>query len=290
MTFLLKSEKKTRAHRQVKRHAEIVRILAEVEIFLGAAHAPVHDLKILEFGCGNGFQIPYLQKLGKVIATDIYLSDEMAQDGELAFCESDINELPFVDNTFDIIFSNHVVEHLPEPQKAFAELGRVAKEECVFVFSVPTNIWLLLSLPGKYLGKVNALMKFFSPCRAGRSTGPAPEVTDIEKRSAMEKELSQKIQEKTSKFNAFLPKGHGVYGRFSDCYKAFRIKAWAAFFSQAGFVLHATVPLLLYGPSERPIIPTSSWLGRYGICSSVLFVMGKKERKNISLRTDDHAS
>lgn len=290
MNILLKSEKSTRAHRQVKRHAEIVKILAEVDIFLQASQTPAQDLKILEFGCGNGFQIPYLKKLGKVFATDIYSSDEMAREDDFAFCESDINDLPFLNNTFDIIFSNHVVEHLPEPQKAFTELSRVAKEECIFVFSVPTNIWLLLSLPGKYLGKLNSLINFLIDRRSGKSTASGPEEMDFQKRRAMEKKLSQTVQERTSLLNAFLPKGHGVYDRFSDCYKAFRIKAWADFFKQAGFVIHSTVPLLLYGPSERPMIPTSSRFGRYGICSSILFVMGKMESGSVLTRTDDHVS
>lgn len=113
---------------------------------------------------------------------------------------------------------------------------------------------------------------------------------DIEKRTAMEKQLSGKVQEKTSLLNALLPKGHGVYSQFNDCFKAFTIKAWADFFRKAGFSIHKTVPLLLYGPSERPIIPTSSLFGRYGICSSVLFIMGKKVSGSVSSRLTDHVS
>jgi SAM-dependent methyltransferase len=290
MNFLLKSEKNTRRHRQAKRHAEIVRILAETELFLQATQTPMRNLNILEFGCGNGFQIPYLKTLGKVFATDIYSSDEMAKEDGFNFCESDINQLPFLNNTFDIIFSSHVVEHLPEPQKTFMELNRVAKKECIFIFSVPTNVWLVLALPAKYLGKLNTLINHVIAPQTNNSAGTGTEQADIEKRRIMEKKLSTLAHEKSSFIGNFLPKGHGVHHQFKECYKAFRIKAWNVFFRQAGFEIHSVVPLLLYGPSERPVIPTSSWLGRYGLCSSILFIMGKKECGSPFSRTGRHAA
>jgi hypothetical protein len=37
--------------------------------------------------------------------------------------------------------------------------------------------------------------------------------------------------------------------------------------------------LLLYGDSEWPIIPTSRFLTRFGLCSSVLFLMEQVERQ-----------
>jgi ubiquinone/menaquinone biosynthesis C-methylase UbiE len=277
-------------HRQAKRHAEIVRILFETEIFLKSTQSPLQNLKILEFGCGNGFQIPYLKKLGQVFATDIYSSDEMAIEDGLNFCESNINQLPFSNNTFDIIFSNHVVEHLPEPQKSFMELNRVAKKGCIFIFSVPTNVWLVLALPAKYLGKLNTLIHNLLAHLKSKSTGTGTDRDDIEKRRMMEKKFSTMVHEKTSLMRSFLPKGHGVHYQFKECYKAFSIKAWTEFYRQAGFKIHSVVPLLLYGPSERPIIPTSSWMGRYGLCSSVLFIMGKKECDSPLSRAGSHVS
>lgn len=274
MNILLNSDKKTRDHRQLKRHLEITRILAELEAFLQAAGKGRQGHKILEFGCGNGFQIPYLETFGKVFVTDIYQSKEIAEKADVAFCESSADALPFSRDTFDIIFSSHVIEHLPQPHRAFAELGRVAKEGCLFVFSVPTNIWLLLSLPAKYIGKLNKSFGILKKSLCGNlEAGPL----DTRKRKEMEERLSVPSSgERPLLMKGILPKGHGVYQRFDECYRAFRIRAWTDFFQQGGFTIHSTVPLLLYGPSERPIIPTSARLARYGICSSVLFIMGKR--------------
>lgn len=46
----------------------------------------------------------------------------------LADVKADICELPFEDNEFDLILCNHVLEHIPEDEKAMSELYRVLKK------------------------------------------------------------------------------------------------------------------------------------------------------------------
>ena len=41
---------------------------------------------------------------------------------------ANITELPFEDNSFDMIFCNHVLEHIPDDSKAMRELFRVLKK------------------------------------------------------------------------------------------------------------------------------------------------------------------
>jgi SAM-dependent methyltransferase len=40
---------------------------------------------------------------------------------------ADITNIPFHDTSMDVIFCNHVLEHIPDDQKAIAELYRVTK-------------------------------------------------------------------------------------------------------------------------------------------------------------------
>lgn len=35
--------------------------------------------------------------------------------------------LPFADNSFDVVFADNVMEHLPDPEKVFAEIARVLR-------------------------------------------------------------------------------------------------------------------------------------------------------------------
>jgi SAM-dependent methyltransferase len=273
--MLLKSDTAARKHRQKKRTLEIEKIIAELEcIRKGADRDGEH---ILEFGCGNGFQIPYLKRVGEVIATDIYTSRELKNRADVCFLESSIIALPFTSGVFSVVFSNHVVEHLPDPVNSFQELQRVGRGDCLYLFSVPTNYWLLLSLPQKYLGKCVELSHIITKF-VMKSAQKKQISSDTLQRKAMESRLGGSGSRKRSFLKLLLPKGHGEYPDFLKCYRAFKVKSWQSYFINHGFRIEKVVPLMLYGPSERPIIPTTDKLSRYGLCSSVLFVLRKAEK------------
>ncbi len=58
----------------------------------------------------------------------------------LADVKADICDLPFKDNEFDIILCNHVLEHIPNDQKAMSELYRVLKPGGIGIFQVPQDL------------------------------------------------------------------------------------------------------------------------------------------------------
>lgn len=45
----------------------------------------------------------------------------------VSFCDGDALRLPFPDSRFDLVLSNSVLHHLPDPAGAFREMARVAK-------------------------------------------------------------------------------------------------------------------------------------------------------------------
>ena len=51
--------------------------------------------------------------------------------------KADILDLPFQDEEFDVIFCNHVLEHIPDDAKAMSELYRVMKHGGWGIFQVP---------------------------------------------------------------------------------------------------------------------------------------------------------
>jgi SAM-dependent methyltransferase len=58
----------------------------------------------------------------------------------LADVKADICNLPFEDNTYDIILCNHVLEHIPDDTKAMQELYRILKPGGMGIFQIPQDI------------------------------------------------------------------------------------------------------------------------------------------------------
>ncbi len=58
----------------------------------------------------------------------------------LADVKADICDLPFEDNTFDVILCNHVLEHIPDDTKAMSELFRVMKPGGWGIFQIPQDL------------------------------------------------------------------------------------------------------------------------------------------------------
>ena len=62
-------------------------------------------------------------------------------------------ELPFKDSTFNVVIIKHIVEHLPDPQKAIAEIGRVTEEGGTLILATPNLDSLLKPWKGvKWIG------------------------------------------------------------------------------------------------------------------------------------------
>jgi SAM-dependent methyltransferase len=58
----------------------------------------------------------------------------------LADIKADITDLPFDNNTFDVILCNHVLEHIPNDAKAMSELYRVMKKGGWGIFQIPQDL------------------------------------------------------------------------------------------------------------------------------------------------------
>ncbi|MFA6547319.1 MAG: methyltransferase domain-containing protein [Candidatus Magasanikbacteria bacterium] len=64
-----------------------------------------------------------------------YLSVDI--NPKAAMMQADITNLPFNDNSFDIIFCSHVLEHIVDDNKALKELFRVLKPDGFAIIQVP---------------------------------------------------------------------------------------------------------------------------------------------------------
>lgn len=63
-------------------------------------------------------------------------------ESPIADVKADIQNLPFEDNQFDVVFCNHVLEHVENDKKAMTELHRVMKPGGWGIFQVPIRYQL----------------------------------------------------------------------------------------------------------------------------------------------------
>lgn len=122
---------------------------------------------ILELGCGIGYYSSFLSLLGDfVFATDIGEQDikkhsfglNKAQNlldklkiKNVELKQATAENLPFSDNTFDMVFSSFVLEHVVNREKAIKEIYRVLKPGGINFCVVPTSMERFYSLFNYYL-------------------------------------------------------------------------------------------------------------------------------------------
>lgn len=94
-----------------------------------------NDLSILDFGCGSGKSVCELKSLGyHAFGCDVAFKNDDAVDTNELHDENTIRlisfdpySIPFEDNTFDLIISNQVFEHVQNYEETISELHRVLK-------------------------------------------------------------------------------------------------------------------------------------------------------------------
>lgn len=113
------------------------------------------DTRILDVGCGHGdFLKPVYDKTPHTYGVD---PDQEALDKNKLIKNKivgTVEKLPFENNFFDLVISEWVLEHLPEPEKAFHEIYRVLKPGGKVIFLTPNvwnyNVWIIRAIPNRF--------------------------------------------------------------------------------------------------------------------------------------------
>lgn len=97
---------------------------------------------ILDVGCGHGMMMEYFSENGN----NIFGIDITAQSVRfnsvrgLTVIEADARDIPFADDTFDLVYSLGVIEHFSGTEQALTEQVRVCKSGGIVVAVVPNLI------------------------------------------------------------------------------------------------------------------------------------------------------
>ena len=98
--------------------------------------------KVLELGCGTGSMWAghddLIEKIGMLILSDLsegMLSDAKKNLGErenVSYALVNIEDIPYEDDSFDVVIANSMLYHVPDIEKAIREVRRVLKTDGVF--------------------------------------------------------------------------------------------------------------------------------------------------------------
>lgn len=99
--------------------------------------------RILDFGAGRGkLEQMNFKGLASFVA-GIDVEKEVFENpylDEAKLLDLSTNRIPFEDGSFDVVFADNVLEHVPDPDRAFQEIRRVLRPGGVFLAKTP-NKW-----------------------------------------------------------------------------------------------------------------------------------------------------
>ena len=134
---------------KIEQYQQIIR---DVEWEKIVSHIPKNS-KFLDVGCGAGYS---LMRASQDLNCEVEGID--ADPGNhgvgrfiknmvktLAIKQGFAENLPYENETFDIVYSSHVLEHVQDEGKALNEMKRVLKKDGVLIIGMPTSNMALLN-------------------------------------------------------------------------------------------------------------------------------------------------
>ena len=120
-----------------KKYQKSMRIMSVLSEFKNLSQS-----KILDIGCGKGmiaFNLGNFSK--KVIGVDV--EDRRVVKEGYKFQLVKDEKLPFNDNSFDIVISNQVIEHVNNQNDHIKEIYRVLRKEGICYLATPNRYWII---------------------------------------------------------------------------------------------------------------------------------------------------
>lgn len=125
-------EYKKRQWKEVDRLYELKIFSKHIDIISKVKIKEKAETKVLCIGSRYGIEVEAFKQLGykNIEAIDLYPRANF-------IIEADMHDLPFKDNSYNIIYTHHSLDHSLFPQKAVEEMYRVSKKNAIWIHSIP---------------------------------------------------------------------------------------------------------------------------------------------------------
>ncbi len=125
---------------RLKKAEKIVKIISK--------YKNISKSRILDIGCGAGYLGNILNKKSELYIGVDFVDERQVEN--FPFFRATALNLPFRNNSFDIIICNHVIEHVTNQDKLLHEINRLLKKDGICYITSPNKLWPLephLKLP-----------------------------------------------------------------------------------------------------------------------------------------------
>ncbi len=235
----------------------------ETEILFSQVSIP-SEARMLELGCGNGFQSLLLaSRCRHLVATDLFAPNphshsvgldkaarlfERCKANNITLLSCAAEAMPFADEQFDIVFSSSVMEHIGPRCEALREMCRVLKPGGRLIMAVPPHVASLCTFPHQWL---------YIAVRAAQVLGR--KLFRWEQKSPEQVPSARKVQEQNSgrslrqTWVSFWrnhpsfpwPEPHGTYASIFEELRAQVPSRWRSMVEVAGFKVDRSFALTL---------------------------------------------
>ena len=204
----------------------------EIEKIVG--HFPP-GATVLEIGGGTGYQAKQLADRG-VDVTSIDVSSSNYRDKQVFLVQTyDGKRFPFEENTFDLVFSSNVLEHVKDLDQLHKESRRVLKPDGYCVHVMPTAVWRFWTSIANYVELMQRLGLLF-PTLVPESLNPREVLRPINVMRNAWQILCQYA----------VPPRHGEVGNVVSELWTFSTRQWVRHFHAHRFEIVCQEPLGLF--------------------------------------------
>lgn len=109
-------------------------------------------VRVLDLGCGYAaHDLEELDLYGSLkVGVDVVSEFRLSQAPSVRFIRADCAKLPFANESYEIVISRSLLEHLSDPRAVFNEVARVLSPGGCFLFLTP-NRWDYVSLAASFV-------------------------------------------------------------------------------------------------------------------------------------------
>lgn len=226
-------------------------------------HVRIPAGRSLEVGCGGGLLTALLAREGKeAVGVDMAAPDDMTHSrgmegpvslreglgmANLQFLGCSAEALAFGDESFDLVLSSYVLEHVGDRAAAIREMKRVARPDGCIVALVPAWMERVYAPFSYYPGMIHGIGRSamrFAAGRLGLARAKAPAA--VAPRSGRPIEGAREAEGLREKLRKFFrvyhptfpfPRPHGLYRSSSEELRAHRLRRWKGLFEREGLVV-----------------------------------------------------